>query len=95
MTNREQVDKTVEEQLADCERLVENLELSRVHRGTIDQAIGILMARGGRTADDVVNMLVQASQRSNRKLRDIAADVVRDTVERAKPVDPKLDDGKV
>jgi ANTAR domain len=84
--------KSVEDQLADCEKLVENLNISRVHRGTIDQAIGILMAPGGRTSADVMAILVQASQRENRKLRDIAADLVR---ERSTPVMAKADDAEV
>jgi ANTAR domain len=71
-----QLDKTVEARLADCEKLVENLHVSRASRSTIDQAIGILMAPGGHTADEAIEVLIQASQRENRKLRDIAADLV-------------------
>jgi AmiR/NasT family two-component response regulator len=78
----------VDEQLADCELLVENLYISQEHRGIIDQAIGILMAPGGRTADDALRVLIQASQRQNRKLRDIAGDMV---AVRSKPVTPKVD----
>ncbi|CAN5909617.1 hypothetical protein BH23ACT10_BH23ACT10_20840 [soil metagenome] len=45
-------------------------------RATIDQATGILMAARGLTADQAFNELVSASQRENRKLRDIATTVV-------------------
>ena len=34
------------------------------------------MARQGMTADDVFDVLRRASQRTNRKLRDVAIDVV-------------------
>jgi len=45
-------------------------------RAVIEQAKGILMAAQGCTPDDAFAMLVKASQRSNRKLRDLAQDIV-------------------
>lgn len=45
-------------------------------RAVIEQAKGLLMAAQGCTADDAFDLLVKASQRSNRKLRDIAQDMV-------------------
>ncbi|MDQ6724670.1 MAG: GAF and ANTAR domain-containing protein [Actinomycetota bacterium] len=45
-------------------------------RAVIEQAKGILMAAQGCTADEAFDLLVKASQRSNRKLRDIAVDMV-------------------
>lgn len=45
-------------------------------RAVIEQAKGILMASRGLTAQEAFETLVAASQRENRKLRDIAATVV-------------------
>jgi AmiR/NasT family two-component response regulator len=46
-------------------------------RAVIEQAKGILMAQSHVSADDAFEVLVRASQRENRKVRDIAADIVR------------------
>ncbi len=45
-------------------------------RSEIGIAIGILMTRSGLGRDDAFDLLVRASQRENRKLRDIAAQIV-------------------
>ncbi len=45
-------------------------------RAVIEQAKGVLMAARHCSADQAFALLTQASQRTNRKLRDIAADVV-------------------
>jgi GAF domain-containing protein len=68
----------------DARRLGENLRQALESRATIDYAIGIIMAGGGRTPDEAFQVLVRASQRENRKLRDIAKDIV----ERASRRDP-------
>jgi GAF domain-containing protein len=52
------------------------LEAALESRPTIDQAKGILMAQSRITADEAFELLVRASQRENRKLRDIAAEIV-------------------
>lgn len=62
--------------LADAHHMNSNLREALVTRTVIGQAQGILMARQGITADEAFNVLRRASQRSNRKLRDIAADIV-------------------
>ncbi len=54
----------------------EHLRAAMVTRATIEQAKGILMARGGVSPDEAFRLLVRASQRENRKLRDLANDVV-------------------
>ena len=46
------------------------------NRAVIEQAKGILMARHRCGPDQAFRMLVEASQRDNRKLRDVAAAVV-------------------
>lgn len=55
-------------------------------RATIDHAVGIIMADGGRTPEEAFQLLVRVSQRENRKLRDIAAEIVDRTVHRQQPL---------
>jgi GAF domain-containing protein len=52
------------------------LEQALASRTTIDQAIGILMAQQRCTADEAFALLRAHSQRNNRKIRDIAADMI-------------------
>jgi len=47
-----------------------------VSSSVIDQAIGILMAQQRCTAADAFDLLRQASQNRNHKLRDIAAEII-------------------
>jgi GAF domain-containing protein len=56
--------------------LAENLDLAMRHRAVIEQAKGILMSQRRCDATEAFNMLAAASQRSNRKLRDIAQGIV-------------------
>ena len=58
-------------------RLAEQMDQALASRGVIDQAKGILMAEHGIDADAAFAMLVERSQRSNRKLRELAAEIVR------------------
>jgi GAF domain-containing protein len=53
-----------------------NLQQAMENRAVIEQAKGIIMGTTGRTADAAFNLLVQQSQHENRKLRDIAHEVV-------------------
>jgi GAF domain-containing protein len=58
-----------------------NLAEAMKSRATIEQAKGMLMAGSSDlTADDAFAMLRKASQRENRKLRDIALDIVHRSV---------------
>lgn len=43
----------------------------------IEQAKGVLMARGARSPEDAFSMLRRASQRSNIPVRDLAGEIVR------------------
>jgi PAS domain S-box-containing protein len=52
-------------------------------RAVIDQAKGILMSRGRRTADQAFAQLVAASRRTNVKVRDVARMVVEEAVDGA------------
>lgn len=46
-------------------------------RATIEQAKGIIMATTGCSPDDAFDILREQSQRENRKLREIAEEIVR------------------
>ena len=59
----------LEQQVADLQRALES-------RTTIGIAMGILMVESGTTAEKAFDILRRASQRKNRKLRDVAADIV-------------------
>jgi GAF domain-containing protein len=54
-----------------------HLRTAMMSRAFIDQAKGILMERHKVTEDEAFTMLAHASQRTNTKLRDIAAELVR------------------
>lgn len=60
-------------------RVTDHLERALESRGVIDQAKGILMAEHRFTAEEAFELLVQLSQRSNRKLREVAEQLVRST----------------
>jgi transcriptional regulator with GAF, ATPase, and Fis domain len=59
--------------------MTKNLTIAMESRGVIDQAKGILMERHHVDADTAFGMLRQRSQAENRKLRDIASEVVAGT----------------
>jgi len=52
------------------------LEQALSSRTVIDQAIGILMAQQQGTAEEAFALLRAHSQNTNRKLRDVAADLI-------------------
>jgi GAF domain-containing protein len=56
-----------------------NMRIAMESRAVIEQAKGVLMAQQGVDAEQAFEILRAASQRSNRKLRDIAAGVVAST----------------
>jgi len=56
-------------------KLAEQLQEALTSRAEIDQAKGILMERTGCDADQAFELLRQASQRMNRKVREIAHDI--------------------
>jgi GAF domain-containing protein len=61
--------------LARAELTAEHLQEALKSRDLIGQAKGILMAREGVGADEAFDLLRRASQRTGRKLRDIAMDI--------------------
>jgi GAF domain-containing protein len=60
----------------DVKVLAEQLQEAMQSRAVIEQAKGILMAQSHINADEAFEVLVRASQRENRKLRDIATELV-------------------
>lgn len=67
---------------ASATQLAEQMAEAMRSRAVIEQAKGILMAQRHCTADEAFEILTQASQRANKKLRDIATAIVEST---AKP----------
>lgn len=57
-------------------RLVEQLQAALASRAVIERAKGVLIAREGCSDDDAFDILRRASQRENRKLREIAQELV-------------------
>jgi GAF domain-containing protein len=57
--------------------LAENLRVAMASRSVIEQAKGILMERRKVTGDEAFRLLADASMRTNRKVRDLADDLVR------------------
>ncbi|MEO6205345.1 MAG: GAF and ANTAR domain-containing protein, partial [Mycobacteriales bacterium] len=56
--------------------LAENMKLAMESRATIEQAKGIVMAREQVDAETAFAMLSAVSQKTNRKLRDIALELI-------------------
>jgi GAF domain-containing protein len=65
----------------DANELSRNLTEAMRSRATIEQAKGILMAARRCGPDEAFEVLVKASQRENRKLRDVADRLVRNTAD--------------
>lgn len=62
--------------LGDCQEELDQLRDALASRPVIDQAKGVLVAQTGCTPEEAFERLRQASQRENRKLRDVARRVV-------------------
>lgn len=65
-----------------CRRLVDNLRIALESRAVIEQAKGILVAEYGYSPDVAFERLSRLSQNTNRKLKDIAADLVAGKINR-------------
>jgi GAF domain-containing protein len=63
-------------------QLAENLDMAMQSRSVIEQAKGILMSQRRCDAAEAFDILAAASQRSNRKLRDIAQAIVDGVTDR-------------
>jgi GAF domain-containing protein len=66
-------------------RLARQLEEALHSQPVIEQAKGILMGREGCDADQAFELLKTESQRSHRKLRDVAADIVTGSAKTTAP----------
>jgi hypothetical protein len=62
----------------ECQEEVEDLRATLETRPVIDLAKGILVAQQHCTPEEAFVMLTEASQNSNRKLRDVAHAMVRE-----------------
>jgi GAF domain-containing protein len=61
-------------------RVAEHLEKALESRGVIDQAKGILMGARRCSPDEAFQILVELSQQTNRKLRDVAQELVNSAI---------------
>jgi AmiR/NasT family two-component response regulator len=61
---------------ASAYRMTQQLQEALTSRAVIDQAKGILMGQRGMGVDEAFAVLRTTSQRENRKLRDIAQELV-------------------
>jgi len=66
----------------DARTLSENLEQAMVSRATIEQAKGIIMTTIGCGPDEAMQALIRQSQEQNIKVRDLAAEIVRNASRR-------------
>jgi AmiR/NasT family two-component response regulator len=71
-------------ELEECQDQLGNLQEKLDTLPSIEQAKGILIGREGYSDDEAFEVLRTASMRQNRKLRDIAADMVRNARQRAR-----------
>ena len=70
--------------IAEARETAGQLQRALVSRTVIDQAIGIIRARSGSTAEEAFDRLRHISQNENTKLHEIARRVVDDAVRRAR-----------
>jgi GAF domain-containing protein len=70
--------------LAQAMTLTVQLQTALTTRAVIDQAIGLLRGRSGRTAEDAFAQLRAISQAEHRKLADVAQRIVDEAVRRAR-----------
>ena len=64
--------------LAGAAQAAEQLRQAMVNRSVIEQAKGLLVARLGCTPEHAFELLAEQSQQTNRKLREVAVDLVED-----------------
>ena len=70
--------------LAQARLLATNLQAAMISRAVIDQAIGILRSRDGRTAEQAFDRLRELSQREHTRLAVVAESIVNEAVRRAR-----------
>jgi hypothetical protein len=70
--------------LANARRLATQLQAALTGRATIDQAMGIVMSRSGCAALEAFDKLRVMSQQENRKVSDVAQQIVDEAIRRAR-----------
>jgi GAF domain-containing protein len=70
--------------ITEAQNTAAQLQRALVSRTVIDQAIGIIRARSGGTAEDAFERLRQISQTENTKLHEVARRIVEEAVRRAR-----------
>ena len=70
--------------LAHATRLTAQLQTALSTRPVIDQAIGLIRGRSGRTAEEAFSQLRAISQAEHRKLAEVAQQIVDEAVRRAR-----------
>jgi GAF domain-containing protein len=70
--------------LAHAQTLATQLQTALLTRPVIDQAIGLIRGRTGRSAEDAFTQLRAISQSEHRKLAEVAQNLVDDAVRRAR-----------
>jgi response regulator NasT len=79
-------DGTEQTDLAEARLEIHHLRAALATRPVIDQAKGILMAQHRCSPERAFEMLTEASQRDNRKVSDLAADIVASAQRNDRPV---------
>jgi GAF domain-containing protein len=69
--------------LAQTRRLASRLQMALETRGVVDRAVGILMSRGGGTAEEALQRLRTLSQHEHHKLPLVAQQIIDEAVRRA------------
>jgi GAF domain-containing protein len=68
--------------------LARQMEAAMASRAVIEQAKGMIIAHRRCSGDEAFQILARASQRSNRKLRDVAAEIVGSATGSSQPHSP-------
>ena len=63
--------------IATVQSRAEDLQAAMEHRTAIDLACGVVMAQNRCSQDEAMAILTRVSSNRNQKLRDVAADVLR------------------
>jgi AmiR/NasT family two-component response regulator len=74
--------------LDECQDEVQGLRAALQTRPVIDQAKGMLIAEHGCSPDEAFQMISHASQRENRKVRDIAKAMIDKAQSDSSPASP-------
>jgi GAF domain-containing protein len=69
-------------QYRQCRQMINNLHIALESRATIEQAKGILNAEFSVPPEEAFQLLIRVSQNTNRKVREISADLVEGRIDR-------------